>query len=421
MEEFLLRIGVNGAALKQELGRLGAYTKAWATTLAEDFKGKIGRMFAAGFALEKGMELLEGIKERILAIKRAQGELPVGSSAFVQNVFNYMERVGLSFEQISKPLLKFKQLLDAAKMSPGGAEMRTLERYNIITSEADLKTQKYATSVAKLSKAYLESGKNLKVLQDLVGKSARDPALLALLELGPEKIEKLNRFNPFSDFSQGTTDLTTGQFGRNKGFWQILSASIANLGTEAQTKGMLLINPFVALNAMQLQKKGAEVEAEDAVMEKVKETNEQAAKRIEITNKQLELTQKQKDLESSIADRGKSSVSAMAEEARRLTGAAEPRLYGFTQRTRLALKIDTLEKKADIAWKRGNDALHDQLMVQAQSLRASDPGLMAKDRNPDEQALTQLTIIKSQLEQVNQQLVPLSQAAATVNHDSHEH
>src|SRR6185503_18705090 len=118
--------------------------------------------FLAGFALDKAMEfgnrVAEKVREKVLAIKRAQGELPGVSTNFIQGVFNYLERVGLSFDAASKPLLKFKQLLDTAKMNPGGEEIRTLERYNIITGEADLKTQKYATSVAKLSEAYLKSG-----------------------------------------------------------------------------------------------------------------------------------------------------------------------------------------------------------------------------------------------------------------------
>src|SRR6185312_17285625 len=121
-EEFILRIGANANSLKNELSRAGAWAKAWGTSLAEDMKSRLGRMFLAGFALDKAMEfgnrVAEKVREKVLAIKRAQGELPGVSTNFIQGVFNYLERVGLSFDAASKPLLKFKQLLDTAKMNP---------------------------------------------------------------------------------------------------------------------------------------------------------------------------------------------------------------------------------------------------------------------------------------------------------------
>jgi len=410
MEEFILRITGDARALVRELSRAGAYAKAWATTLAEELKDKVGAIFAAGFVLDKAMESAEEFKrevmERILAIKRAQGELPVGSNALVQNVFNYMERVGLSFEEASKPLLKFKQVLDAAKMNPNGPEMKMLERYNIITGEADLKTQSYATSLAKLSKAYLESGKNLKMLEGLMGKQADNPGLLALLELGPERIEKMNNFNPLSNISESAIDLFSGIFGAKKSVSQVASATVANLAEQmgpgvlskifgGQTSWFRMLFNIVEM-------KGRQNEEDEAAIEHVRESIQQETERVALQNKLLDLKQRERDVSAQINDQGKESVSQMAEQARRLTGQRAPQIYGVTSRMREALKIDDLEKKAQVAYLQGNDGLHDSLLKQAQSLRASMPWLMDKDKDPMAKANTELEIIRNELKPVKE-------------------
>jgi len=415
MEEFILRIGANATALKSELTRTGAWARAWGTTLAEDLKSKLGRMFAAGFILDKGMdfgrEVLEKIKERILEIKHAEAELPGASSAFVQNAFNMMERMGKSFETISKPLLKFKQTLDAAKLNPAGEEMRMLERYKIVTGAADLQTQKFSTSLAKLSDIYLKSGKNLALLQDLMGKQALDPAMLALLGLGPKRIEAMDRFNPFSDFTRNTVDFFTGQFGAHKTMGQVITASLWNLMTEFQTKGMMLINPFVALNNMRLQKKGKELEAEEETLEKVEESIKRESERVAVQTKLLELKEKERELNATIADQGKVSLDQMASLAHRLSGEPTPRLFAITPRLREAMNIKDMETRAEIAFERGDDNLHDQLMKQAQAMRAAAPWMMDKDRNPMRKTESELDIIRQQLE-------PVKKMAEQVNKDS---
>ena len=83
MEEFLLRVGVNSAAMVSGLQRAGAYAKAWGTTLVEDFQSRIGRMFGAAFIASKvmqfGSQVFQNIQSKILAIHRAQEELPESS------------------------------------------------------------------------------------------------------------------------------------------------------------------------------------------------------------------------------------------------------------------------------------------------------------------------------------------------------
>lgn len=424
MEEFLLRIGVNASALKSELTRTGAWVKAWGTTLAEDIKGKIGRMFVAGFALDKAIEGLEKVREKVLAIGRAQGELPGVSANFIQGVLNYMERVGLSFEAASKPLLKFKQTLDAAKANPAGEQMRTLEQYNIATGEADLKTQKFATSVAKLSEAYLKSGKNLKVIQDLIGKESLSPGMLALLELGPEKLNRMGSGNLLTTLTGGNLEFFKNSFQGATGVGQVVSATLGNVfGTLARyglgaTYVMRLLNeqshPLdFARHPIEGFKRiftgSGEKEAEEEA--KIAQSIEDEQKKVSIQNKLVELKQKERELNATIQDQGKVSLDQMAEQARKLSGAIAPRLYGMTPRLRTALNIKTLEERAQIAFEQGDDAAKDNLMKQAQQMRAANPWLMDKDKNPMLKTETELEMIRKELD-------PVKKMAEMVNKNS---
>jgi hypothetical protein len=422
MEEFILRIGANANALKSELGRAGAFAKAWATTLVEDMHSKIGRMFAAGFMLDKGMEFakrtLENIQEKILAVKRAQNELPGTNANFIQGMFNFLEKIGLSYEMVSKPLLKFKQTLDVAKAAPGGQEMQQLIHYGIATSAADLRTQKFTVSVAKLSEAYLKYGKNLQVVKDLVGKESLNPALLALLELGPEKLNSMNKFNFFSDISQNAVNTGVGIVGAKKTLGQVLTATSANLLEQFATHFLaatLFRGNGQAEQGLEGAKKILELKgkAENATAEEIAQIGEnlqQEQARVDIQTKFLELKEKERELTAEIADQGKSSVQEMAATARKITGLKEP-IHTLSPRMMNALKIDTLEKRAKIAFEQGRDQLHDQLMNQAQELRSADTGLMDKDRNPMKRTETELQI-------VNQQLKPVAEMAEQVNKNS---
>jgi hypothetical protein len=144
--------------------------------------------------------------------------------------------------------------------------------------------------------------------------------------------------------------------------------------------------------------------------EKVQQSIEQEQTRVDIQTKFLELKEKERELTAEIADQGKSSVQEMAAEARKITGLKEP-IHTLSPRLMNALRIDTLEKRAKIAFEQGRDQLHDQLMNQAQQLRSADTGLMDKDRNPMKRTETELQI-------VNQQLKPVAEMAEQVNKNS---
>jgi hypothetical protein len=425
MEEFIMRIGANSAALRTELGRVGAYAKAWATTLAEDFKTRLGRMFAAGFIFDKvaeaGARIFENIQAKILAVHRAQEELPGASTNFLQGLFNYTERVGLSFEQLSKPLLKFKQTLDAARADPQGKAMESLQRYGIVTSETDLKTQKFATSVAKLSDAYLKYGKNLQMVNEIAMAGKNNPAMLALLGLGGDRIAGMDKFNFFSDISPQAINLSAGLFGARKGMGQILTATAANFYTKFVTAELVqfatMLHPALGKG---LQKGIEKIESKGAAADALAEQNAQIAaslqmetQKVDANTKHVELLERQRELGGEIAGQNKTTVAQMADEARKLTGIPRPRLYGVTPRMMAALNIQTLEERSKIAFEQGNDAASTALWQQAQSLRAQNTWLGEKDRNPMQKAASELEI-------VNAQLKPVKEMAEFVN-QSHTH
>src|SRR5258706_7104394 len=133
VEEILIRLGVDARAVTSGLQRVGAGIRGWAASLTEDLKGHFGRMFAAGYAIVKGEQFLETIKERIIAIKRAQEELGA-SSNLVQGLFLEAEKHGLNYESTVKPLMKFSAMLGEAKA--GSIEARgKLTQYAIATKD----------------------------------------------------------------------------------------------------------------------------------------------------------------------------------------------------------------------------------------------------------------------------------------------
>jgi hypothetical protein len=67
---------------------------------------------------------------------------------------------------------------------------------------------------------------------------------------------------------------------------------------------------------------------------------------------------------------------------------------------RTSLNIDQLEKRAQVAYEAGNDSLHDQLWQQAQSLRAGNPWIMDKDRDPMRKTNAELKVVNMQLKSV---------------------
>ena len=417
MEEFLLRVGVNSAAMVSGLQRAGAYAKAWGTTLVEDFQSRIGRMFGAAFIASKvmqfGSQVFHNVQEKILEISRAQRELPGASSNFLQGLFNFAERIGISYETLSRPMLKFKETLDAARANPQGKQMEDLMRYGIVTDSNDLKTQKYSTSIARLSDAYLKYGKNLQMVVDLSGKMNADfPAFLAMLDLGGEKLQAMDKFNFFSDISPAAINLSAGLFGAKKGVGQVVTATMANL-----TEKFLFTNRSPWMNLLykdpmesRLEKNGEKANAQADAMAALGDTIEMDKQRVEANTKLTELMEKQRELTAEMKDIGKESLSEMANAAAKMTGYKSPLTYSMTPLMRDSLKIKRLEDRAELSWQREQvlSPKDSPYWQQAQDLRASNPFLKDTDQNPMKKTEVQLGVITEELK-------PVQDMAAWVN------
>lgn len=421
-DQILIKLGVDATAVKTGLAKISSLVSAWGTTLAADFKSKIGRMFVAGFAFDKVYEAAEKgwdkVKEKILELHRAQSDLPGTSLNFLQGLFNYAERAGTDYEKLSRPLLKFKEVLDAAKIDPNGQEMQMLTRYGIVTNDADLKTQKFSTSIGRLSDAYLKSGKNLKIISDLTGRINNEfPIFLNLLEMGGSKIESLNKFNPFSDLSESSINLYTGLFGAQRTAAQVVAATIGNLVALLGTKAISLTtqNPVATGLVLDLVKKGIELSgqaenAQDDINNKLAQSIEQENKIADAKIRALEATEKQADLQAEIVDRGKDSLEVGAQMARKLLGAKSPMemFHTITPRMRIERQISDLEQRSKIAWYNGNDKLMGSLQGEAEKIRAANSWLKRSDQFP-------MAKTESELDAIRIMMKPIQDAAAFIN------
>ena len=405
--QILIRLGIDATAVPAGLAKTTAYVKGWGTSLAHDMKSGLFRMFAAGFVADKMIEGLSEIKGKILEIHRAQEDLGGGAiTNFLQSMFNLSERMGISYEGLSTPLIKFKRTLDQAKLDPQGIQAQNLVRYGIITNVADLKTQDFVKSLGKLSDAYVKSGKNLKILQDMgIRMGGNFPAFQNIMSLGGKAIEDMNKDNFFTKMTPETIESFSQFYSGAKKVGQITAATFANAfsATVNSIGGQNIVDALYGVK-----------ELEDQSDEKIAESLQMEQKRVEINEKLRALLFEQSTLQSEIADRNKESVKSMADTARKALGLISPlqmASHTVTPLMRQALKIDTLEERATIASRRGDPLLAGRLQGEADQLRASNQNLRRADRNPMEGT-------EFKLEQIQQELAPISDMATFINKNS---
>jgi hypothetical protein len=426
-EEFMVRIGANARAMYSELQRAGSYAKAWATTLAEDFKSRLGRMFAAGFIADKTMELLGRVKDRILAISRAQEELPGTSTNFIQGLMNWTEKVGLSFEAIAKPMLQFKRARDEAIADPTGKVMQAYIRYGVATSALDLKNQNLATTMARVAKAFKESGNNLSVLSEMSGRAAQSEAFLALMGKGPAGIQGMEAGNFFTKLTPQTIAQFKATYQGSKDAGNVLTAFLGNaiaqtlshslLTLAARAGGQIAGAPLDSLrHPLQRIKEiwSGIPDIQDDINAKLVASINQQSQQVEIQAKFNSLKEHERELRARIDDQGKEGLSQMASAAAKLTGYRSPLTYQLTPLMRESLQIQKLEDRARLDWenKRVLSPKDSDYWKQAQSLRAANPWLKDEDRDP-------LVKIQVQLKTVIEELGPISRTMKLVNEQAH--
>ena len=426
MEEFIIRIGANARAMYSELQRAGSYAKAWGLSVAESLKSSVGRVFTGAFVLMVGQRILDGIKNKILAINRAQNELPGASTNFIQGLFNWTEKMGLSYENLSKPLLAFKRNLDSAIADPQGKQMQNLIRYGIATSAADLHSQKLSTTVGRLSDAYLKYGKNLQMVSDVAGRAAKSEAFLQILELGGKNIGAMEGGNFFTKLTPSAISQFSGLYAGAKTTGQVTAALIGNLAGLTMQIGAF-IPRMAAQDAGHISAGDTSVSVWQSIKDAWNGIDASQAKsnaalaasiemekeKVSILTQQAKLLEQQRELQNTLTDRGKVGMDQMASEAAKLTGYKSPLTYRLTPLMRDSLRIKKLEDKATLAWenKEVRSPHESAYWQEAQSLRAGNTYLKAGDQNPDE-------ITHKKLDIIAEELVPCAKAARFVNENS---
>jgi len=396
IEEILLRVGVDGKSINRGLDQVKGRINAWGATIGEHFRGIVGAWF--GFqALERGFDM---VKERILAINRLTKSTGFGSN-FIQGAFGKLGEEGENFEKAEKPLANLTALAGKQGMSSVKFIEILAERYKSLNTQEE---------------------RNL-MLQNLHIKNWQ--ALIPLLEEGAEGIRKMNEDNFFTKMRPETLSQFKETFGFLKSATYGLGAFGANIISALQT-------PQIIAKRMLLEGKGGGEIFKNPVAEiqrilggtfllpgkgaKEKDIELEQQSR-ELLRQKTDLMQEQVHLQEQLNDMGKESVSQMASEARHLTGAREPR-HTMTPRLRTALKIDTLEKRAEIEWEKGivNDPRDSHFWSEAQQLRAASPWMKAQDRDQTKHVTEQIDRITEKLDN----LEPIAKMAEMVTNSSSE-
>ena len=415
--QILIRLGVDASAVTSGLGKVGAGVKAWFAGLQHDISHHFGRMLTAGFAVVGAERLFEGISEKILAIKRSQEELGA-SSNFVQGAMLAVQKMGLEYEAISRPLIKFSTLLGQAKDGSLDARMKLIDM-GVATKNTNFGTLTLAGSLQKLQDRYktlnAEQRNSLLAQAGMGGKSAGVAGAL----LSGENVSNFERGGFFTKMSEETIN----SWQESKAAYSTFSSSV--LATAANTWTALQRYNLVAIGARAFgdifngaSKSGLSwkqvlfgIDAHKNELETERESVEFEEKKTALLAEQNSLLEKQKELQATISDRNKLGLSELANEGRKLGGGPRKKNYVLTARMREAMKIQDLEDQSTLAWERGDDAAADKFRDQALAERAANPWLKRADQNPN-------AAVEVQLEGVNAKLAPVQRMAETFNKDA---
>jgi len=399
-EQFLLRFGVNMQAVTTGLQKTSAQIKAWGASLVTSFKEHAKSMalgFAAGFASEKIIgtieKVFEQVNEKIILIKRTMADLGV-SSNFAQGIFGALSFAGLAPESATRPLTKFNVLIGQAKLGMIEARQKMIE-WGLATKDENWNVYNLQTGIGKLRDRFHElndSQKRSAMLADVMGKGFS--AVIPILELTDTKFKNLDKSNFFRKLSPEAIALFQGIRLAKKQVTGSFAVTAAN--TIAQYGGFLLAGSGRFIEFFAKMGKSGE------------KTNEQVQEEVELRREVTDELEKQAQLMNKIKDEGKLSIAALAAEGRAKTGIQAPRYYGVSSRMREAMRIDTLERKAENAFKRGDDEGFSRLRGEAAQMRRAASWASSADQNPMHQT-------EYELAKVNEKLAPVAVFASEAN------
>jgi hypothetical protein len=419
-EQILIRMGVDARAVVGGLNQVGAYARGWAASLITDLQGKFGRFISAVGFITIAEGQLEKMKEETMEVARLSDELQA-STNFVQYLQKQAERTGIGIESLVRPLVVFNREVGNAKRGLPDAIER-LSDMGVISNRGQLAALSYAQAMQNLKGQFDKIGDAAKqdaLLNEAFGNSAYRVAFL-FRESRAQFNEIFDEENGpfFTGYTMEGISETSKLFASFVSAWRDIRSTTANVfgslvfvsRTGIELFGQLWKNQRLDLDKAQQSVKNIEQDQLTTVArsgEAQSQDIEVQQQKADIISNQNQLLERQTELTAEIIDRNKSSISEMADQARRRLGIPTPREYGVSARERQALRIDTLEKQATIAFNQGNDLLSNQKTSEALQLRAALPWAKLQDRDP-------LQKTNSELKDVNTKLAPVSAMANLV-------
>jgi len=457
-EQIMIKLGVDGSAVKVGLGSVTQTVKAWIPTirqqigsifsggagglanafkkpfaamkaqmslLAHDLRGSMGRMLGGYIAFEGIKRGLESIKEQIIEVNRISEETGA-STNFVQSMMLQANIAGVSLESLMSPIVKFNQLIGKAKMGDVSA-LAKLDEIGVAHNRGEANALGYEEAMKKLKVAFDHAGDSAKkdaILFDAFGRSSFRMA--GIFRQSSADFNKMFEGNFFTKISSSSIDTmmdlqrgvkTVGQVAMSVGAnvlnavlwpWKKASQEIGILST-GQIPTWKKISEIDKESIRDNEKKAAAAAMENQAAKDGVTVEEEKAK---ILNSQNDLLEKQAELTSEIADRDKMSVNDMASKAQKAMGVITPmqmmeKMHTVTPRMRIAANIKTLEEQAQVAWLEGNDKASAKFQSEADRIRKSNPWMMRKDVNP-------MSKTELELGRVNMQLEPVKRMAEMV-------
>lgn len=438
-EQIMIRLGVDGTAVKAGLGRVTAMVKAWGASLAQgirsyftDAAGSIMKGFLGAEAVQGVISYLGKIKDKIIEINRISNLTGSGTN-FTQSLMSIASKSGISVDSLIQGISHFNAILGKAKS--GNAEaIIELKDMGVITEFTKVKTLNFTSAINNLSVSFdklNDKQKQAYLLNQALGRGYA--AFIPMFQKGSGFISSMSNSGFFTRISpqaindyitlwQSIKKVSSGAMATvanslDKAFrnsagtksWQAVGIFFGLLGK--LSTGHLRQTDYVAQHELENQDRINAGKALELTADK--EGISVAELKTRILDEQTQLIERQAELTSEITDRDKESVAEMASRARKLTGIKGPleMLHTITPRMRTALRIETLEERAKVAFLRGDDGTSNRLQSEADQVRKSNPWLKRSDVNPMAKTEAQLQIVNTQLE-------PVKRMAELVNKES---
>ena len=426
IQQIMVKIGVDGTAVKTGLAKVGSLVKAWGQELAvgmKEYMGSITKGFLGAELVTKSVEYFGEIKNKILEISRASKETGA-STNFIQSMMLEAEKSGLKFDDMAAGLARFNHTLGAAKMGEADA-IKKFSDIGIIQDVTKLKTMGLADAFHNLGVRFdslNDKQKQAYVLSQAFGRGY--DSFFPIFNRGVANIDKMNQGSFFTKIDKGAINDFQTLWSSIKSGSTATMATIANI-VDIPFKAVAKVSYGLGLWSKGI--KSGSQEYKDMMKHRLDEEEKFTAEKslqamadkegigiaelkAKVLQEQSDLLQKQAEIQADINDRDKESVKDMAEQVRKIThmkGPLELMSHTITPRMMTAYKIENLEERSKAAWLMGKDAQSQKLQGEADQIRKSNPWLKRMDLNP-------MANTERELELVNRQLEPVKRMAELV-------